>query len=230
MACLTGHLSMQLVQRLISQVSLLVKALSPSTVYHVSYQAKSYQLLYSSRASTSLVPLQLHFADIWGPSLLVSRGDFRYYLSFVDDYSRFTWLFPLKCKSDVISVFPSFKHNVELLLNTKIKATQFDNGGEFQALTRVLHTFGISHRLSCPYAHRQNGTVECKHRHILEIGLALLSYSFSPTCIGRMRFLLQFSWSIVFLSLCCILESFQISISSSPRLHFSLHLWLCFPV
>jgi len=39
---------------------------------------------------------------------------------------------------------------------------------------------GISHRLSCPYTHQQNGAVERKHRHVVETGLALLSHASIP--------------------------------------------------
>jgi histone deacetylase 1/2 len=36
---------------------------------------------------------------------------------------------------------------------------------------------GISHHVSCPYAHQQNGSAKRKHRHIVEVGLALLAHA-----------------------------------------------------
>lgn len=124
-----------------------------------------------TNSHTSTAPLQLLFTNVWGPSLTISRDGFCYYLSFIEDYSRFTWIFSLKCKFDVLSVFISFKSHVETLLNTKMRALQFDWDGEFCSL----------YRLSCPYAHSQNGIVQCKHRHIVEISLALLAHSSIPT-------------------------------------------------
>lgn len=81
---------------------------------------------------------------------------------------------------EVSSIFLLFKNNVELLLNSKILAIQSDGGGEFQSLSKLLNSFGIAHRISCPYAHQQIGTVKRKHRHIIEIGLSLLSHSSTP--------------------------------------------------
>uniref|UniRef100_A0A151UG14 Retrovirus-related Pol polyprotein from transposon TNT 1-94 n=1 Tax=Cajanus cajan TaxID=3821 RepID=A0A151UG14_CAJCA len=55
-----------------------------------------------------------------------------------------------------------------------IKALQTDWGGEFCPFTTYLNDVGIQHRLICPHTHHQNGVVERKHRHIVELGLTLL--------------------------------------------------------
>lgn len=52
-------------------------------------------------------PLQLVMADVWGPSLVISNG-FRYYVAFTDAYSRYTWVYFLQRKSDVLVVFHLF--------------------------------------------------------------------------------------------------------------------------
>ena len=51
-----------------------------------------------------------------------------YYVSFIDVYSKFTWIYPLKSKSKTLFVFQQFKTMVELQLNHKIKNVQFDWG------------------------------------------------------------------------------------------------------
>ena len=61
-----------------------------------------------------------------------------------------------------------------------IQALQSDNAKEFLALTKTLQRFGIDHRLTCPHTHQQNGSVERKHRHIVETGLALLASASLP--------------------------------------------------
>jgi len=53
-------------------------------------------------------------------------------------------------------------------------------GGEFRPFTRYLTFVGIHHRLICPYTHHQNGVIERKHRHIVGMGLTLLSHAFLP--------------------------------------------------
>jgi transposase InsO family protein len=104
----------------------------------------------------------------------------RYYISFLDAFSRYTWLFPMNNKSDVCAIFIQFQKNVERYFNSKIKIIQSDWGSEYRSLSKILANQGISHRLSCPHTHQQNGVVECKHHHIVETGLALLSHASVP--------------------------------------------------
>lgn len=57
---------------------------------------------------------------------------------------------------------------------------QTDWGGEYQAINSFFNKAGIVHLVSCPHAHQQNGSTERKHRHIVEVGLCLLSHSAMP--------------------------------------------------
>jgi hypothetical protein len=66
------------------------------------------------------------------------------------------------------------------MLNTKIKAVQSDWGGEYQRLHNHFLAYGISHHISCPHAHQQNGLAERKHRHLVETGLSPLAQSQLP--------------------------------------------------
>jgi hypothetical protein len=67
-------------------------------------QAKSHQLPYPQSTSVSNHPLELVFSDVWGPAP-ESVGHYKYYVSFVDDYSKFTSIYLLKYKSEVIQKF-----------------------------------------------------------------------------------------------------------------------------
>lgn len=57
--------------------------------------------------------LELIHIDLWGPSPTGSRDNYQYYISVVDDISRYTWIYPLKVKSDALTVFKLFKSLVE---------------------------------------------------------------------------------------------------------------------
>jgi histone deacetylase 1/2 len=57
---------------------------------------------------------------------------------------------------------------------------QTDWGGEYERLNSFFQRVGISHRVSCPHAHQQNGVAERKHRHIVEVGLSLLANASMP--------------------------------------------------
>jgi histone deacetylase 1/2 len=50
-------------------------------------------------------PLELVYSDLWGPSPSPSKLGYHYYISFVDAYSKFTWIYLLKSKSDALVVF-----------------------------------------------------------------------------------------------------------------------------
>jgi histone deacetylase 1/2 len=52
--------------------------------------------------------------------------------------------------------------------------------GEYEKLNGFFQKVGITHHVSCPHAHQQNGSAERKHRHIIEVGLALLANASIP--------------------------------------------------
>jgi histone deacetylase 1/2 len=85
-------------------------------------------------------------------------------------------------KSEALTIFKQFKNMAELQLGYPLKALQSDwgGGGEFRPFTKYLTELGITHRLICPHTHHQNGVVERKHRHVVDMGLTLLSQSSLP--------------------------------------------------
>jgi histone deacetylase 1/2 len=136
-------------------------------------QANIHQLPYPKSTSVSTIPLELVFSDVWGPAP-ESVGRKQYYVSFIDDLNKYTWIYPLKYKSEVFQKFKEFQAQVECLFDCKIVAMQTDWGGEYQRLNSIVH------QLSCSHAHQQNGSAERKHRHIVEIGLVLLAQASIP--------------------------------------------------
>jgi hypothetical protein len=116
---------------------------------------------------------------VWGPTPSSVRRK-NYYVSFIFYYSKFTWIYLLKHKSEVFEKFYLFQQHVERLLNRKIIVMQTDWGGEYQKLNSFFAHIGISHLVSCPHTHQQNGVAEREHRHIVEFGLSLLSHASMP--------------------------------------------------
>ena len=126
-------------------------------------------------------PFDLVNFDLWDPSPIQIVIGACYFLLFIDDYSRFTWFYLLQDKVEVFSYFLTFKSLIENQFNETIKALQTYWGGEFRYLKTFLRNLGIHQRHSCPYTPQQNGRVECKNRHIVEVGLSMLAYSSVPT-------------------------------------------------
>ena len=62
------------------------------------------------------------------------------------------------------------------LVETKVKSLQIDWGGEFHSLFAFLSSHGIHHKASCPYAPPQNGILEHNYRHVVEVGLTMVTH------------------------------------------------------
>jgi hypothetical protein len=133
---------------------------------------------FSASNHISSFPLRLIHTDIWTSPVLSITG-YKYYTVFVDDFSRFTWIYPLHTKCETYEVFLKFKLLMENQFSTTIKEIQSDGGSEYISLSfqSFLKTNGIIHRKSCPYTSPQNGLAERKLRHFLEAGLTLLAHS-----------------------------------------------------
>ena len=140
---------------------------------------KSHKLPFSNSSLTSTAPLQLIFTDVWS-SPLHSYDNFKYYVIFVDHFTKYTWLYPLKKKSDTLDIFIRFRALVENFFKREIIQVFSDNGGEYVKLHHYLTSNGISHLTSPPHTPEHNGFAERRHRHIVETGLALLSHANLP--------------------------------------------------
>ena len=98
---------------------------------------------------------------------------FRYFLTIVDDYPRYTWVILLHNKSEVRQHIINFTVFVQKHFKTNIKMIRTDNGVEF-AMSNFYASKGIIHQKSCIETPQQNGIVERKHQHILNVTRALL--------------------------------------------------------
>jgi hypothetical protein len=145
-------------------------------------QGKMTQLSFSHSNTSAYFPLQIVYSDVWGPAPITSLNGFRCYVSFIDAYSRFTWFFPLKNKSQVLSSFIHFKNIMENLLGSTIKIFRTDCGGEYSknAFQSLCSSHGILHQFTCPHTSQQNGVAERKHQHIVDMALCLISHSSLP--------------------------------------------------
>jgi hypothetical protein len=110
-------------------------------------QGKSHRLHFSSSPSIFNIHLQLLFLDVWSPASQTSVNYNRFYLSIVDDFNKYTWLYHLESKSVVCPTFLRFKQLVKTYFGTKIISVQSDNGGEFKPLQTSLNYMGVSYLL-----------------------------------------------------------------------------------
>jgi hypothetical protein len=178
--CRLGHLATDVVSCVIQKFNLPISCddLNKSVICDSCQLGKSKRQPFSLSNRVSAQPLQLIHNDVW-TSPVQSLSVYKYYVIFIDDYSRYTWLYLLINKSEVFTSFSNFKSLVENQFSTKIKQFQYDGGGEYTSFhfQDFINKHGIIHRKSCPYTSPQNGLAERKLRHILETRLTLLAHS-----------------------------------------------------
>jgi hypothetical protein len=112
-------------------------------------QAKTHKIPFSPSSSKATAPLEVIHTDVWGPSPVTSTNENKYYVHFIDQYSRFGWLYYCSSKSDILTIFKLFKAHVENLLSGTIKTIQCDGGIEFSPIRSQFPE--ISFHISCPY-------------------------------------------------------------------------------
>ena len=107
---------------------------------------KSHRLFPGLSQSRATKTLELVYSDVWGPAPSLSNEGYRYYVHFLDDYSRFTWIYPLHTKSEVKIVFTQFLAMVERMFGRKLVCLQTDWGGEYRSLSSWFQQLGIQFR------------------------------------------------------------------------------------
>ncbi|KAJ9544847.1 hypothetical protein OSB04_024554 [Centaurea solstitialis] len=131
----------------------------------------------SKQISSISSPLQLLHMDLFGPVNVQSIAGKKYTLVIVDEYSRYTWVFFLRSKSDAPEEIILFVRKMERLNNLTVRSIRSDHGTEFKNST--LETFfdqkGISQNFSSVRTPQQNGVAERRNRTLIEAARSMLS-------------------------------------------------------
>jgi hypothetical protein len=124
-------------------------------------------------------PLEIIHADVCGPMRTIGLNGERYFLLFVDDFTRMIGLFLLKKKSETFSCFQVFKELTENEIDMKIKCLRSDNGGEFVSneFNNYCDENGIKIHFSITETPQQNGVVERKNIIVMEMARTILNES-----------------------------------------------------
>ena len=76
-------------------------------------------------------PFELIHSDVCGKIDPISNGGAQYFLTFIDEYSKYCWVYLLKSKDQVFEKFREWKTGVETQCDAKIRILRSDNGGEY---------------------------------------------------------------------------------------------------
>jgi hypothetical protein len=120
--------------------------------------------------------LDLIHSYVCGPMTVASLNGYLFYVLFIDDHSKKTWIYFLKNKDGVLAKFQEFKAQVENLTRRKIKVLRSDNGGEYTSKEFVSFCLevGIKRELTVLYNSQQNGVTERKNITIIEATKAMI--------------------------------------------------------
>ena len=135
--------------------------------------------------SHSTQPLELIHSDVCGPLEIPSHGGSRYFVTFTDDFSRYSTIYFMKHKSEVLIKFREYMNMMENKTGQKIQRVntiRSDNGGEYSSneFKDYCNEVGIAHQFTNPYTPEQNGVSERYNRTIMEAARSMLLHSHLP--------------------------------------------------
>ena len=182
-----GHHSMKVVRSLPGIPS---SVLNKSCNDHcqVCFLAKQPRSSFPSSINKATESFELIHCDIWGSYNVASSCGAHYFLAIVDNYSRCTWVYLMLGKYEVGQLIKDFVAMVKTQFHKQVKVLRSDNGQEFLCLKDFYAQHGMLHQTSCVDTPQQNGRVERKHKHVLNVARALrfqanLSIDFWGECV-----------------------------------------------
>jgi hypothetical protein len=133
-------------------------------------QGKNIKNPFPKRDSKVEGVLEIIHSNVCGPMPSTSISRYVYYVSFINDYSRKTWVCYLKSKDEVFSKFKEFKALIDNLSERNIKILRSDNGGEYTSkeFVNFCKDVRIKMDLTTPYNPNKNGVAERNNRTIME--------------------------------------------------------------
>jgi transposase InsO family protein len=120
--------------------------------------------------------LELVHSDVCELNGILIRGGKHYFITFIDDFSRYTYVYLMKNKDESFDMFKKYKTEVENQKNKRMKVLRSDRGGEYfpQEFTNYCEENGLFHQRSAPYTPQQDGLAERKNRTLVDMLNAMI--------------------------------------------------------
>lgn len=177
-----GHLSFSGLEKLIK--GNLVNGIDKNINIHkvefceTCINAKMHRLPFGSRVKSSRV-LEIIHSDVCGPITPITHDGYKYFVTFIDDFSNFTMVYLIKNKNEVLDKFKEYFLSTSSLFNCQISKLRCDNGGEYIStdFRNFCKSKGIMLDYTVPYTPQQNGKAERMNRTLVEKGRAMIDES-----------------------------------------------------
>ena len=126
-------------------------------------------------------PLQRVYTDFWGPFGVPTPDGARYILTFTDDYTRRSWIYLTRTRTELYERFQQWQVTAERQSNEKLQAIRCDNAGEYKALAKTLEQDdGVAVEFTTSYTPEQNGVAERLNRTLTTKIRAMLTEAGLP--------------------------------------------------
>jgi hypothetical protein len=121
---------------------------------HVCIQSKQLRKPHKAAKARNLAPLELVRSDLCEMNDDLTKGGKRFFMTFIDDCTRFCYVYLLKTKDEALNYFKAYKDEVKNQLERKIKWLRFDQGGEYfsSEFSKFCVEHGIIHGRTLPYS------------------------------------------------------------------------------
>jgi hypothetical protein len=154
-------------------------ALVKDSKCHVCVESKQLCKPHKVADVRDLTPLELIHSDLCEMNEELTKGGKRYFMTLIDDCTRFCYIYLLMSKDEALHYFKIYKAEVENELERKIKHVRTDRGGEYFSNLFILfcEEHGIIHERTPPYSPQSNGVAERKNRTLTNLVNAMLDTS-----------------------------------------------------
>jgi transposase InsO family protein len=172
-----GHLNMQVVRKMIPELKGKGKIECKSC-----FQGKMARVAFGLSNGKHGELFGLIHSDVCGPFEGNAIGGYRYYVTFIDDKSRYTLVYLIRTKSEVFEKFKNFEALVRNKYQKTIKILRSENGGEYLSteFDLFLKSKGIQKQFSVAYTPQQNGVAEKMNRTLVESARTMMIHANLP--------------------------------------------------
>ena len=175
-----GHMNYDTLRRLSAKEYIPKLNIDPKHKCETCVEAKLTRSSFK-RVERNTKVLDLIHTDICDLKFAPTRGGNKYFITFVDDCTKYCYIYLLKSKDEAIDKFKIYKEEVETQQKEKIKTIRSDRGGEYvEPFGEFCSQHGIIHEVTAPYSPQSNGVAERKNRTLKEMMNAMLLSSGLP--------------------------------------------------